>query len=223
MQKIWFTSDLHFSHANILKYCHRPWPDVHSMNDGMIDNWNARVAKGDIVYCLGDFFLTRTVDEARQLRKRLNGSIRLLRGNHDQIAEQMRNEFEFMKDYVETSFDLPSGKKQHIVMFHYPILSWRGMRNGTIHLHGHAHGATPIIPGALRKDVGFDCNNYLPLSLEEIVAWADAEKEKFNKQDEYPGANPIPVPDGYSIPPDIECIGLRDGIPLFRKKLILAS
>jgi calcineurin-like phosphoesterase family protein len=213
-QNVWFTSDSHHSHDNILKYCKRPWPDTRSMNEALIANWNARVQKGDIVYYLGDFFLTRTVEEARIIRKRLNGSIRMIRGNHDQIAEQMRNEFEFVKDYSETSLESPSGKKHRIVMMHYPILSWRGLRSGAIHLHGHSHGATPVIPGVLRRDVGVDCNNFAPVSWEEIAAWAEAERVNLNKHDEYPGAFPKP-PSGLVIPEGCGYVGMFGGVPLF--------
>lgn len=189
------------------------------MNEALVANWNARVAVGDVVYCLGDLFLTRTVEEARTIRARLNGTIRLIRGNHDQIAEQMRGDFECVKDYEEASFDLPSGKKQRVVMFHYPIFSWRGMRGGTIHLHGHAHGATPITIGALRKDVGVDCSGYAPVSLLELASWADAQRLHFDKSEEYPGASPLEVPHGYVVPSDVECFGMRGGVPMFRQKV----
>lgn len=56
---IWFIADPHFSHANIIKYCHRPFADVNEMDATLVENWNAKVKKDDVVWCLGDFALGR--------------------------------------------------------------------------------------------------------------------------------------------------------------------
>ena len=47
---IFYTSDLHFGHANAIKFDERPFTDVDDMADGMIHNWNSRVGKNDTVY-----------------------------------------------------------------------------------------------------------------------------------------------------------------------------
>lgn len=52
--KIWFTSDTHFGHKNILRFCKRPWNTVEEMDEGLIQNWNKVVGKDDIVFHLGD-------------------------------------------------------------------------------------------------------------------------------------------------------------------------
>ena len=53
---IWFTSDLHFNHLNILKYepKSRPFENVAEMNEALIKNWNDRVKPEDTVFVLGD-------------------------------------------------------------------------------------------------------------------------------------------------------------------------
>jgi calcineurin-like phosphoesterase family protein len=85
------TSDLHFFHANIIKYSNRPFldsdgnPNVETMNEGIISNWNEVVSKGDRVYILGDVAMggkSKAPKLAEYLR-RLNGEKFLVPGNHD--------------------------------------------------------------------------------------------------------------------------------------------
>ena len=52
---LWFTSDTHFGHANVLGFTDRPWSGIEAMNRGIINNINARVMPGDELYVLGDF------------------------------------------------------------------------------------------------------------------------------------------------------------------------
>jgi calcineurin-like phosphoesterase family protein len=79
---IYFTSDTHFGHANVIKYCARPFADVAEMNAEMVRRWNARVRPEDTVYHLGDFaFGPQSV--ACSYRPQLNGRVILVRGNHD--------------------------------------------------------------------------------------------------------------------------------------------
>ena len=52
--KIFFISDLHFDHANIIRYCNRPFKSKEEMNRAIIKNWNSTVKDKDSVYILGD-------------------------------------------------------------------------------------------------------------------------------------------------------------------------
>lgn len=54
---IFFTSDTHFGHNNIIKLSNRPFSSVEEMNEGLIERWNDVVGAEDIVYHLGDFSL----------------------------------------------------------------------------------------------------------------------------------------------------------------------
>lgn len=40
---IWFTSDTHFGHENVLKLTDRPWETIWQMNDAIVDNINGRL------------------------------------------------------------------------------------------------------------------------------------------------------------------------------------
>lgn len=81
---LWFTSDTHFGHANVLGYTGRPWSGIEAMNCGIITNINARVMPGDELYVLGDFSFSITVQQALELRRQIRcRKVHLVRGNHD--------------------------------------------------------------------------------------------------------------------------------------------
>lgn len=83
--RIFIISDTHFGHYNIIKYCNRPFETVEQMNETIIENWNKVVGPNDIVIHCGDFYLGRGARQTapREFRRRLNGKIILILGNHD--------------------------------------------------------------------------------------------------------------------------------------------
>ena len=86
-QKVFFTSDLHLGHANVIRYDNRPFSSVEEMNEELIKRWNAKVGKGDVVYVLGDF-IWHTDKKPEDILWALNGMKILIRGNHDRFADQ---------------------------------------------------------------------------------------------------------------------------------------
>ena len=79
---MWFTSDLHFGHANIIEYSGRPFADVDEMNEALIERWNDAVQPDDLVWVLGDVAMGR-IGETLPLVSRLAGRKQLVAGNHD--------------------------------------------------------------------------------------------------------------------------------------------
>ena len=59
MSNIFFTSDEHYGHANILQFCNRPFKSVEEMTEGLIANHNAVVGVNDVTYHCGDMFWRR--------------------------------------------------------------------------------------------------------------------------------------------------------------------
>lgn len=164
---VFFTSDTHFGHKNIIHHCSRPWATVEEMNEGLIERWNKRIKPEDIVYHLGDFSFTKPKLVAGFL-DRLNGRKNLLRGNHDNKVELYSDRFESVRDYRVLRME-----GEVIVLMHFPISSWEGMNKGAWHLHGHSHGThrTSLPTSAEfgpRLDVGVDCHDWYPLSFEEV-------------------------------------------------------
>lgn len=174
MANTFFTSDTHFSHANIIKYCTRPFADVKEMNIALVDNWNAQVGPDDLVYHLGDV-AWGSID-----LNCLNGKKILIIGNHDKPS-QLGPYFDEMHYYLELKKLLPKGRS--VVLCHYPIESWNGKFHKAIHLHGHCHG-TMNNTGLRRFDVGVDCFNYSPIPFDNILTMLpvrDAEAEDLKK------------------------------------------
>jgi calcineurin-like phosphoesterase family protein len=83
----WWTSDYHFSHANIIRYCNRPFETVEEMNETIIRKHNERVKPEDTVFFLGDFIFKGGKEggeeKYRHFEKRLNGKFIFIKGNHD--------------------------------------------------------------------------------------------------------------------------------------------
>lgn len=81
----YFTSDFHFNHANVIKYCNRPFETVDQMNEVLLKAWNEVVKPEDTVYFLGDFCFNP--QKALEWLSKLNGEIIFISGNHDKTFE----------------------------------------------------------------------------------------------------------------------------------------
>jgi calcineurin-like phosphoesterase family protein len=169
---IWFTSDTHFCHENIIKYCQRPYASASEMDESIIEKYNEVVKDNDIVYHLGDFSMDSYTPEIKAIRepylvevfKRLKGKKILIIGNHDHsYLELYSGLFQTMLPYYEIKNDADRSK---IILSHYPFESWNGKNYGWIHLHGHSHGQALIVKN--RYDVGIDTNNFYPISIDDM-------------------------------------------------------
>jgi calcineurin-like phosphoesterase family protein len=165
-----FTADMHLWHANIIKYCKRPFNTVQEMHEILIKNWNEEVPVNGTVYHLGDLgFASRSLLES--MVHRLNGMIYLINGNHDKpksIPRDIPGKLINLGHYHELKiYDEEMDLKQFIVLFHYPIEVWNKAHHGAWHLHGHCHGTLATKrPG--RLDVGVDSHDFTPISYEDV-------------------------------------------------------
>ncbi len=172
MSKLFFTSDHHFGHANIINLCNRPFKDVNEMNTVLIQRWNDKINPEDEVYHLGDFGMTKDTEHIANILDQLNGTIYLITGNHEGAALSNRKKFRWIKDYYELKVkdtDCKNGV-QRIILFHYAMRVWRGDYRGTWQLYGHSHGNLPDKEDLLAFDIGVDCHDFYPLSYDEVKA-----------------------------------------------------
>lgn len=164
---IFFTADHHFGHANIIKFTERPFASLEEMNEELIKRWNEKVSPKDEVYHLGDLSLGNA-DFTKEVLDRLNGKIYLIKGNHDKSTLSYPKRFEWIKDYHELYVDLQNGKRQKVILMHYAMKVWNGSHRGNWQLYGHSHGTLPDENDRLQFDVGVDCHDFYPISVEEI-------------------------------------------------------
>lgn len=187
---IYFTSDLHFYHKNIIELSHRNFRDLEEMHETLIGNWNTKVKPDDQVYLLGDVSFGSKA-KTKALMDRLNGKIYLVRGNHDHdiLKGEGIGRFEWVKDYYYlkvNDVDGPDGKVQPIILMHFPIQIWNHRNYGAWHLHGHCHGGLPVDKTLLRHDVGVDNCSMYPISYETVK---EVMSRREFKSSDYHGAD----------------------------------
>jgi calcineurin-like phosphoesterase family protein len=159
-KKIFVTSDQHFDHANIIKYCKRPFSSVDEMNKALLANWNNAIGKRDLVFFLGDLaYKGRNIN---YWLEQLNGNIIFIKGNHD--------------------------KSDRIEFFDGYMLNYRGIRLYLCHdaeqapknwsswiITGHYHNNDlekyPFINKERKiANVSVELTDYKPVNLDDLTA-----------------------------------------------------
>ena len=184
--RIFFTSDPHFGHKNVLTFCERPFADLSAMHESLIANWNSVVTNDDTVFLLGDVFWTHNKTFMKHVYAQLNGRIYLIFGNHD-LVEAYKAGFPnvtILHDIVMIWIDLydpvqDTSTMYQIQLCHFPLMTWpQRIHHNCMHLHGHIHSmlvgnftgmdsALPRWPN--QYDVGVDNNNYTPIEFQEVL------------------------------------------------------
>ena len=185
---VYFTSDFHLFHNNVLKFDNRPFDDVHQMHQVIEQRWNETVNPDDIVIYLGDLSFARREDKqyVEDMLKRLNGHIHFIMGNHDKIEEIKKlPKLESVQDYLEVRIthnvdsDLHIGAKIKVetlfCCMHYPIYSWNKRHHGSYMIHGHCHGnlhhgeEASFYDERRVIDAGCMLHDYRPISYTKVI------------------------------------------------------
>ena len=182
----WFTADTHFGHANIIKYCDRPFDSVESMRSGLVRRWNEVVAADDRVLVLGDFALGR-LDDSLGVLADLNGTKDLIVGNHDRPFDpDPRRRANWTARYLAAGFrsvlsgtvGFTLGGRYPVLLGHFPYVGdshgpdryadQRPFDGGLPILHGHVHTSWQL--NGRQLNVGVDVNDYTPISEDEVIS-----------------------------------------------------
>ena len=179
---LYFTSDHHFGHANIIGYCNRPFGDVEAMNRGLVDNWNDAVAPSDEVWVLGDVAMGQR-EETLKLVRELHGRKLLLPGNHDKCWRGHKSWDLHMALYYECGFEHIFGGDttlelagEEVLVSHFPyrndgpndesFAEFRPADRGGWLLHGHVHDSWRQWGRMINTSV--EAWDYRPVSAETI-------------------------------------------------------
>lgn len=159
MSETFFTADTHFGHQNILKHepVTRDFESIEEHNETLVANWNSVVGENDTVWHLGDIVWGK---KNLPIISRLNGKIKLVLGNHDNLKG--REYLDYVKD-VYGVVTLSDG----IMLSHTPIHPVEFDYRITLNLHGHLHSKQMDDPRYF--NVGVDANELRPVNFDEIL------------------------------------------------------
>lgn len=177
MPNIFFTSDLHFGHNNIIRFDNRPFNSVEEMDKALIANWNRKVKDEDTVYVLGDISWYKD-EKTVEIFQMLKGHKILIKGNHDRLHGKIKYCFDEIYDYKEIT--LPGNI--HITLCHYPITFFNRHHYGSYMFYGHVHNSHEWqMTDNYRRELGeldIQCNmynvgvmvnNYEPVTFDEVL------------------------------------------------------
>lgn len=165
---VYFASDYHLGHTNILKYDPRPFKDVHHMNRTIIDNHNSVVRPNDDFFFLGDFAFSKDFRQVESWLDELNGNLHFIEGNHDH--SKTRKLYQKYGTFLGGLADITVNNQQ-IILCHYAMRVWNRSHHGSWHLYGHSHHSLPDDPHSRSFDVGINGAgyNYTPLSFNQVA------------------------------------------------------
>jgi len=191
-KSVFFTSDTHYGHANVIEFDERPFRDLEHMHSVLINNYNATVPKDGVCYFLGDVGFKNL----QPIISQLNGTKIIIVGNHDPGINKL---YEAGFSAVLNSASIWLNKTE-ITLSHCPLKGiWRedvtGMRGaakgdnwhgeskhakytlddrGQLHLHGHIHSAKGKHSQGRQFDVGVKAHDYRPVSMSTIESWVSS-------------------------------------------------
>lgn len=194
-ENLWFTSDCHFGHKNIIDFKNRPFADEKEMAKALVDNWNSVVGPNDKIFCLGDFSWWNDRHGTKRLINRLNGEIFIVPGNHDKPKqfelcdpERLHVCSDIVHLYIrpeDRSLDrrFETGCYE-IILSHYPQLCYsHSNKKGVYNFFGHIHsrkgevmqefGAPLHLQKKKQYDVGADRHDYTPVEFFNVLKLID--------------------------------------------------
>lgn len=170
---LFFTSDTHFNHKNIIEYAERPFRDLEHMNEEIIRRYNSRVEDDDLVIFLGDIFFSDKA-WAEAAMKRMKGHKKLVMGNHDRLSVSKLKSWGFEEVWRKYTWGYVAGKQ--CVLSHYPSPYGPDLGGMEFVLHGHTHSRDKRRGRHIH--VGVDAWDFYPVSEVEIVELMEAHREE---------------------------------------------
>ncbi len=159
MSQVFLISDMHFGHANIIKYENRPFTNVDEMDTTLISNWNKAVGKGDKVFILGDVSFYNK-EKTKSIFEMLNGNKILILGNHDKD----RSLAWWSETGLDEVYQYPIVYNDFYILSHEPVYLSENMPYANI--HGHTHHLKYADKQFF--NVSVECIGYTPISFDKV-------------------------------------------------------
>lgn len=139
--RVWMTADLHLCHANIIRYCDRPYFDVGSMNEAVLQLLG-KVGPDELLVIVGDVSMGN-YEASIELVRRIPGRKILVLGNHDFTHDgkcrllRERGLFEAIVAFL--FWTGPQGRD--VLVSHYPVCIPENHKSHypLLNYHGHMH------------------------------------------------------------------------------------
>ena len=185
MSNIFFTSDLHVGHTNIIRYANRPFNSVYEMDEVLISNLFKTLKSGDTLYYLGDLSFSKEEDvKIINMLEKQNIKTFFIMGNHDKAMRSVEvqetlevcKNFKGMWDLLDESFE-----NQQATMCHYPMLTFKASHFNAWQLYGHHHSDISSIATGKKLNVCTDLHNFKPWSFEEIKEYMAKRPDNWDK------------------------------------------
>ena len=185
MANIYFTSDLHLGHQNIIKYDNRPFFSVKDMDETIIERWNSKVHDNDTVYVLGDISWY-PAHKTAELLKSMRGKKILIIGNHDKRlirSHDVQQQFKEISHYKETTVQTQTRGTVDVVLSHYYMPFFNKSFHGAVLLYAHTHNSkehdTEVAIQRYLRNIGYKSEaynvgcmlwKYTPVTLDEMFS-----------------------------------------------------
>ena len=160
---IWFMSDLHYNHVNILRLNGgRGFQNIDEMNEEIVKEIKEKVKPEDILFDLGDLIWKESNEDIKVFKSILPKKSYKIIGNHDNLKNYLSGAWGSTWVGFYDILDLIIKYQREdiqITLSHYPILDWNHRFRGSWNLHGHSHGNVDMVnigSGELRMDIGYD-------------------------------------------------------------------
>jgi calcineurin-like phosphoesterase family protein len=173
----YYIGDTHFDHANIIKYCTRPFTNVQEMNAQMLANIQAIDTPTNALIHVGDvaFGAERWLSRVPPLASRANNI--LVAGNHDRIRRHGKlysSWFDLVigsedgwKDQFIVIQDTAFGRAYRVMLSHAPQVNMHGC---DFNIHGHTHNNRHGYDNSpLHLNVSVELTDYKPVTLEQLL------------------------------------------------------
>ncbi len=178
-QNVYFFSDPHFDHANIIRYCHRPFRSIPEMNEKIYDNFQHTVKQDSLVFFLGDMSFGRHCHNALWWLLKLNGKFVYIRGSHDLGANTLHPSHKIMA--IE-KYLLLETQEYKLLLIHHPNDATILPTTANWIIHGHTHRSYIVNERLKRINVCVEATGYVPIRLLDIIELANLADKNIQLQ-----------------------------------------